>query len=118
MMRNCLIQKKDTRHHLGGYWRLFTKQFIWLSIVSYGKCVLCGDAIVDTYEVRHKFSQYPYMESIYGKSVCWGCLYSQETDFISDISDIQLPLFINHIWVTYKGQEEYISRLKGVSYGC
>ena len=46
--------------------------------------------------------------------VCYECIEKRETVYVRSLKVKQLPLFINHVWVSEAAHEEFISRLKGV----
>ena len=46
--------------------------------------------------------------------VCYSCVIKREKNFILIQPLARLPLYINHMWVTEKGEEFYKDRLQGV----
>ena len=73
-------------------------------------CDICGQLYRTVLKVNFKSKDHPYM---FDKFHCLGCLSKAEQKVAKRIPFDRLPLFINHVWVTWVGEYTYKMRLKG-----
>jgi len=79
-------------------------------------CDLCQDPLTIHFVVEPKDIQRPnqaFLAKYEGKSLCLECLGTIEIEHIEGIPLEDLPLLVNHHWLTVRGTQRYKERLSG-----